>query len=509
MDSVVAVVSAEHSVSDQRAAMYADLLRRLRHGGGAAISGDSVGATLETLYRRGLLALTADGAGTGAWQVAYVPSPGARQRVFDGAGSGWPENVHKRQRERFRRTEGALLQFILEKDAGAGSAPAQGSGQVDVFITDWSPSPGACAVAVHPDHPIARRVPADAAACFTGRYCRHPVTGDLLPLWSADWVKPEFGTGAVLVNPAHDAVDLEFGRRIGLPIRFCLVPHAFDGTPATWPQPPVIKTGRAIKTGAFDGLPFQDAQRAYFEHMREHGLATRHDDVSTDRHAIARLVPDARGQVEWDPVVSRPTFDGPRSGSTASRMRVESLPLLLSVLDGGHEPTVVSPSSERTGVLLGYRLLRADLSDAAPDVGQLHLVGAVQGAVEGADPTHGAIAALVGGNPTDVVTVRGQMLEQVQRYLVRHDELVEVARRSTARIGDDEGVERTARQVKQSLVRQELKHAFTTLYRLQKQIADQHLEDSRSADAYFAVSHMMLGIRVPPAVDVTAAWAGL
>ncbi|KIZ14371.1 hypothetical protein SNA_35320 [Streptomyces natalensis ATCC 27448] len=78
-------------------------------------------------------------------------------------------------------------------------------------------------------------LPAGHTSAFTGRYCRHPLTGDLLPVWTASWVAPEFGTGAVLVNPGHDATDLAFAREVGLPVRFALLPAGREEAPEHWP----------------------------------------------------------------------------------------------------------------------------------------------------------------------------------------------------------------------------------------------------------------------------------
>src|SRR5262249_31995064 len=154
----------------------------------------------------------------------------------------------------------------------------------------------ACAVAVHRHHPFARASRRAEPVHFTGRHVRHPLTGDLLPVWVADWVRPEFGTGAVLVNPAHDATDLEFARRIGLPIRFALAPEGSDA-PRSWPAPPVIRTGVAVRTGSFDGLTPGEAVNAYFGRIGEAGLGWRHTDHHLEERSLGTLVPDEGGSM--------------------------------------------------------------------------------------------------------------------------------------------------------------------------------------------------------------------
>src|SRR5690349_20845680 len=89
----------------------------------------------------------------------YVPTARALDAAL--AGPSWGEKVDAKHRKAIRRIPGAIIRFPLE-DGGA----------VDTFITDWSPLPGACAIAVHPGHPLA------SSESFTGRYARHPLTGD-------------------------------------------------------------------------------------------------------------------------------------------------------------------------------------------------------------------------------------------------------------------------------------------------------------------------------------------
>ncbi|MET9629920.1 hypothetical protein ABZX92_20890 [Lentzea sp. NPDC006480] len=179
----------------------------------------------------------------------WVPTPQALDAALDGP--SWGEKVDAKHRKAIRRIPGAIIHFPLED-----------GGTVDTFITDWSPLPGACAIAVHPGHPLAR------GEGFTGHYARHPLTGDLIGVWTAGWVRPDFGTGAVVVNPAHSEADLDFARHAGLPIRFALADKPPTSDPDTWPQPPVIKRG---VTRA--GQPFDEAAQTYLEELQAHGHA--------------------------------------------------------------------------------------------------------------------------------------------------------------------------------------------------------------------------------------------
>jgi hypothetical protein len=208
----------------------------------------------------------------------FVPTP----RALDAALSGpsWGEKVDAKHRKAIHRIPGAIIRFPLED-----------GGTVDTFITDWSPLPGACAIAVHPGHPLATE------EGFTGRYARHPLTGDLIGVWTAGWVRPGFGTGAVVVNPAHSEVDLDFARRTGLPIRFALADRPPSCDPETWPRPPVVKRG-VTRTGQ----PFDQAARDYLDELVAHGHAEQTAlPHLTKRHPnpelLAALMADPRATV--------------------------------------------------------------------------------------------------------------------------------------------------------------------------------------------------------------------
>ena len=66
----------------------------------------------------------------------------------------------------------------------------------------------------------------------TGAYCRHPLTGERLPIWVANFVLMDYGTGAVMAVPAHDQRDFEFARTYGLPMRVVVQPPGERARPA-------------------------------------------------------------------------------------------------------------------------------------------------------------------------------------------------------------------------------------------------------------------------------------
>src|SRR5207244_4444102 len=87
----------------------------------------------------------------------------------------------------------------------------------------------------------------------TGAFCRHPITGAPLPIYVANFVLMEYGTGAVMAVPAHDQRDFEFARAYGLPVRVVVQPEGDRLDPSTmdaaWEGP-----GRLVDSGEFTGL---------------------------------------------------------------------------------------------------------------------------------------------------------------------------------------------------------------------------------------------------------------
>lgn len=225
--------------NDLRGEAVRQLVRRLEDlesGQTLDLTIDAAGA-VEQLRRRGCALTVGD-------DVLYAPSWEVRQEVFEAPmTAAWGEKVVKKQKAAFRSAPGAIVRLPVEGGAEAVAA----------FITDWSPFPAAAAVAVHPLHPLAHGSTGEGDH-FARKFVRHPLTGDLLPVWVAAWVRPDFGTGAVVVNPAHSAVDLDFARQMGLPIRFALAESAVTCDPATWPEPPVVKKGTTNRAALYSIL---------------------------------------------------------------------------------------------------------------------------------------------------------------------------------------------------------------------------------------------------------------
>ena len=100
---------------------------------------------------------------------------------------------------------------------------------------------------------------AEKEGVFTGAYCRNPFTGENIPIYLANFVLMEYGTGAVMAVPAHDQRDFEFARKYDLPIRVVIQPADRALTPAAMTEA-YVDEGVMVESGAFSGLSNSDGK---------------------------------------------------------------------------------------------------------------------------------------------------------------------------------------------------------------------------------------------------------
>ncbi len=199
---------------------------------------------------------------------------------------GWPEAVLTMQRNWIGRSEGAFVDFpVRDREIS-----------LRVFTTRIDTIYGATFMAVSPDHPALdellegvpeaagarrfieaeRRVPAsekltterEKAGVFTGRHAVNPFNGEAIPIWIANFVLMEYGTGAIMAVPAHDERDHEFAVRYDLPVRRVIEPA--DGSEPDLPFPTL--EGRTCDSGEFTGRGCIEAQRAMTDHAQARGF---------------------------------------------------------------------------------------------------------------------------------------------------------------------------------------------------------------------------------------------
>ena len=213
---------------------------------------------------------------------------------------GWPEKVRTMQRNWIGRSEGTLVDFKLDGASGAaGSA-------ISVFTTRVDTIYGATSVQLAPEHPIVRDLAAtnadlrakvdrliaeqqkaketgdigeiDKHGVPTGRYAINPFNGEKVPVWVANYILMDYGTGAIMSVPAHDERDYEFARKYKLEIRLVVVPLANDPeeTVSEPPLPFVTHEGSLINSGRYSGLPCDEAIREMSAHAEQNhfGKAT-------------------------------------------------------------------------------------------------------------------------------------------------------------------------------------------------------------------------------------------
>ena len=104
---------------------------------------------------------------------------------------------------------------------------------------------------------------------FTGAYAINRLSGERVPIWTADYVLLTYGTGAVMGVPAHDARDFEFAQRYGLEIRVVVAPPEWDGEPL--PEAYLGRTGSQVSSGRFDGMGNAEGYEAIADHIVEQG----------------------------------------------------------------------------------------------------------------------------------------------------------------------------------------------------------------------------------------------
>ncbi len=206
---------------------------------------------------------------------------------------GWPERVRRMQAHWIGRSEGAAVGF-----------PAEGLERpIEVFTTRLDTIYGATYLALAPDHPdlealvagspqagavrsfVARQrgrtlvdrfsAVGEKEGVFTGRYARNPFTGERIPIWVADFVLAEVGTGAVMSVPAHDQRDFEFARKYGLPLR-CVV-RAPDGLPLTADRLEAAYTEDGVlhDSGPYTGLSSAQARERMLADVQARGWGGR------------------------------------------------------------------------------------------------------------------------------------------------------------------------------------------------------------------------------------------
>ncbi len=250
----------------------------------------------------------------------------------------WSETTKKAQRNWIGRSEGAVLRFPV-----AGPRADRDDAAIEVFTTRPDTVFGATYMVLAPEHPLVDEVVTDhqraevesyrerakrtdlvarkkaeteKTGVFTGGHCRNPATGDLIPIWIADYVLMEYGTGAIMAVPGHDERDFEFARRFDLPVvRVVRAPEEEEGAPL---QEAYTGKGALVNSGEFDGLAVEEGKARITDWLGERGLAEAKVTYRLHDWCISR-------QRYWGPPI--PIVHCPDCGPVA--VPEEDLPVIL------------------------------------------------------------------------------------------------------------------------------------------------------------------------------------
>lgn len=215
----------------------------------------------------------------------------------------WSETTRKAQENWIGRSEGARLRFPIARARVAEDRhePAQLHTErpvIEVFTTRPDTVFGATFMVLAPEHPLVERITTperraeveayrNRAAAMdlvarkktdkektgvdTGGRAINPATGEEVPIWIADYVLMEYGTGAIMAVPGHDQRDFEFAQKFDLPIVRVI---AADGDSAETPlEEAYVGPGRLVNSGEFEGMAVEEGARAITESLQEKGLA--------------------------------------------------------------------------------------------------------------------------------------------------------------------------------------------------------------------------------------------
>jgi leucyl-tRNA synthetase len=201
----------------------------------------------------------------------------------------WPEKVLTMQRNWIGKSEGARVKFALDGK----------SESIEVFTTRIDTIFGATFMLLAPEHPLVQQWSREPGAerfredlkrfqtqdrtarmtgeiekegFDTGRKAINPFTGEAVPIWVANFVLIEYGTGAVMAVPAHDQRDFEFARTYQLPIRVVVRP--VDGSPAVVEAmtEATSNDGVLVNSSIYDGMPSDDARVALTREAGQRGI---------------------------------------------------------------------------------------------------------------------------------------------------------------------------------------------------------------------------------------------
>ena len=264
---------------------------------------------------------------------------------------GWPEQVKTMQRNWIGRSQGVQMRFDLD-------APIAGMDNFEVYTTRPDTLMGVTYVSLAAEHPISLELAKTNAALAafidecrnssvaeadmatmekkgmaTGINARHPITGEAVQVWVANYVLMDYGTGAVMAVPAHDQRDYEFAKKYDLAINQVITPE--NGDTINLDDGAFTEKGILVNSAAFDGLNFDAAFTAISDELVAQGKGQVTTNYRLRDWGVSR-------QRYWGAPI--PIFNLPDGGEIA--VPAHKLPILLPEdveMDGVQSPIKADP----------------------------------------------------------------------------------------------------------------------------------------------------------------------
>ena len=265
----------------------------------------------------------------------------------------WPDMVKTMQRNWIGRSEGVEITFNVADTAE----------KVSVYTTRPDTFYGVSYLGIAAAHPLAelaaeknpqlaefireaknaKVAEADLATMekkgmATGLFAIHPLTGEKLPIWVANFVLMHYGTGAVMAVPAHDQRDFEFAQKYNLPIKQVIAPLADEEIDLT--KQAFVEHGKLVNSAEFDGLDFDAAFNGIADKLEKLGMGKRQVNYRLRDWGVSR-------QRYWGAPIPMLTLP---NGETVPAP-IEDLPIILPedvVMDGVKSPIKADPNWAKT-----------------------------------------------------------------------------------------------------------------------------------------------------------------
>ena len=265
----------------------------------------------------------------------------------------WPDMVKTMQRNWIGRSEGVEITFDVADTAE----------KVAVYTTRPDTFYGVSYLGIAAAHPLAdlaaeknpelaefireaknaKVAEADLATMekkgmATGLFAIHPLTGEKLPIWVANFVLMHYGTGAVMAVPAHDQRDFEFAQKYDLPIKQVIAPLADEEIDLT--KQAFVEHGKLVNSAEFDGLDFDGAFNGIADKLEKLGVGKRQVNYRLRDWGVSR-------QRYWGTPIPMLTLP---NGETVPAP-IEDLPIILPedvVMDGVKSPIKADPNWAKT-----------------------------------------------------------------------------------------------------------------------------------------------------------------